>query len=267
MKLPKSKLTKSQVKTKTARIDYYGKPTDLIVKIRYDDECGNGHNSFAITGDIYVAGKRGDRAHLTGGCIHEEIAEHMPELAPFLKWHLTSSDGPMYYVANALYHASDRDHNGRAKGEPSRFEYGIRFCAVPVTHRIEKSFWNWLQTRMNDGGEFRVIAIAYDNKPGDYQYAPHYTFAGFGEKWHECPFRDKAAAEEFAKALNTCDAEFIRIPVDYSEGKTPDLDAARRAAIWPDASLEDFTREKLEARLPALMEEFKRDMESLGFTY
>jgi len=51
------------------------------------------------------------------------------------------------------------------------------------------------------------------------------------------------------------------------EGKEPDLEAARNAACWPDAQLEDFTKEKLEARLPALMEEFKRDVESLGFVY
>lgn len=46
------------------------------------------------------------------------------------------------------------------------------------------------------------------------------------------------------------------------------LDYARSTAVWPDATLEELADEEaLKARLPALMEEFKADMESLGFTY
>jgi len=70
----------------------------LVATVRYDDSCGNGHNSFAITGEL----RKG--SHVSGGCIHDEIAERLPELAPFIKWHLCSSDGPMHYVANTAYH-------------------------------------------------------------------------------------------------------------------------------------------------------------------
>lgn len=55
------------------------------------------------------------------------------------------------------------------------------------------------------------------------------------------------------------------------QGKERELDAARQAAIWPDATDEelmaDDLRGRLEARLPALMDEFRAAVESLGFTY
>ncbi len=96
-----STLTKSQVKVFGPRfIAGYGKGAQITAKVRYDDQCGNGHNTFSITADIMVG--RRDEA---GGCLHEEIARVFPNLAPFIKWHLTSSDGPMHYVANTVYHA------------------------------------------------------------------------------------------------------------------------------------------------------------------
>lgn len=66
----------------------------IKAEIRFDDRCRNGHDTFSITGDYYG----------TGGCIHGEIAEAFPELAPLIKWHLCSTDGPLHYVANTVYH-------------------------------------------------------------------------------------------------------------------------------------------------------------------
>lgn len=51
------------------------------------------------------------------------------------------------------------------------------------------------------------------------------------------------------------------------EGKEPELKLARSSAIWPEAELEDFTKENLEARLPNLIAEFKRDIEELGMVF
>lgn len=45
MNLSQSKLTKSQQKSMTKIIG----SEKLIVKIRHDDSCGNGHNTFSIT--------------------------------------------------------------------------------------------------------------------------------------------------------------------------------------------------------------------------
>lgn len=82
------------------KIQYGGKVATMTVELRFDDECENGHDSFAITGKIKVG-----RRFETWGCIHDEIREHFPELAHLIKWHLTSTDGPMYYIANTVYWA------------------------------------------------------------------------------------------------------------------------------------------------------------------
>ena len=155
-------LTKSQRKEYGPRFDeklrrYYGPRALIKANVRYDDDCGNGHNTFAITGEIYIPGRRDCEAC---GCLHDYIARVFPELAPFIKWHLTSSDGPMHYIENTLY---------------------------------------WVKLR--------------------------------------------------------------------------NFDFARSAAVWPEATDADLCwvaeelKEKLLARLPALMAQFKSDIESLGFVY
>lgn len=89
------------------------------IQIRFDDRCGNGHSAFSITGEV----KRQSLGAVVGAC-HEDLAEAFPELAHLFKWHLCSTDGPMHYVANTLYHASDRDHNGLRHGETRQLRNG-----------------------------------------------------------------------------------------------------------------------------------------------
>ena len=96
-----SVLTRKQVKKFGPKpISGWGKDATITAEVRYDDECCNGYNSFAITGEI----RRPNRSDCEAcGCLHDEIRSHFPELAPFIKWHLMSSDEPMHYVANTLY--------------------------------------------------------------------------------------------------------------------------------------------------------------------
>lgn len=89
----------------------------ITLHVRHDDRCGNGHNIFSITATIVRKSSNGRWTEHSCGCLHEEVAQHFPELAPLIKWHLCSTDGPMHYVANTLYHTSDRDHRGLRKGE------------------------------------------------------------------------------------------------------------------------------------------------------
>ena len=70
----------------------------LTVTIRHDDSCGNGHNTFSITG-VYRYGSGG----YTAGCIHEEIGEFFPELKYLIKWHNCSTDGPLHYIENTMF--------------------------------------------------------------------------------------------------------------------------------------------------------------------
>ena len=88
-----SKLVKSQYKELEKKV--HGKL--FRVKIRYDDQGGNGHNTFAITGSYDSA----------CGCIHELIAEHFPPLKKYIKWHLCSRTGPLHYIENTLYLATN----------------------------------------------------------------------------------------------------------------------------------------------------------------
>jgi len=240
IELPKSILTKSQFKTFRAdAFDDDGNPIVIVAKVRYDDECGNGHNTFAITGELYDRTRRvphmpsvthGEANKLlwfgASGCIHDEIAKYIPELAPFIKWHLVSSDGPMHYIANAMYYASDRDCHGLRKGEKRQILCG---------GNPDKPAWH-MEARDAQGNFVELHTLLHKSYDGKEPPTDTYTVS-----WHP----------------------WCRV----GEGKEPDLQAARSCAVWPDAQLEDFTKEKLEARLPALMEEFKRDVESLGFVY
>lgn len=122
-------------------IDGYGTGAALRVELRFDDECRNGHNTFAITAEVRRPKARDIEA---GGCMHEEIARIFPELEPLIKWHLVSSDSPMHYVANAVYHAGDRDYRGLRKGEVRQLRNGR--TGVPC----------WRLVAMQDGAPVEV---------------------------------------------------------------------------------------------------------------
>lgn len=209
MNMPESKLTKAQKKRFTKRIDYDGADADIVVEVRHDDECGNGHNSFTITGTIYKHGRRSGSAWLVGGCIHDEIEKYFPELAQYTKWHLCSTDGPVHYVVNSLYHAKAiSKHQDKYFVYHENLNIGIRKVLFGIHSLAE-------------------IEQIRDKYPGTITTKEHFN----------------------------------------SMAKETDLQAARNSAIWPEAELEDFTRDALEARLPALLVEFKKVVESLGFEY
>ena len=257
-------------------VDGYGTNGVMHVIIRFDDECKNGHQSFSITADVYTVESRRQKDIAASGCMHDEITKIFPELAPLIKWHLISTDGPMHYIANTLYHAGDRDYNGRRAGEPSAHRTIVYFNSSPVGHPISSNLAAFITERVaQHAGEFRVIPMQHadNSKPGSYQFAPKYTFVGYGEKWHECPFDDETTAQQWAAAFNSLDYRFDKIATSYSEGKTRDLDAARSCAVWADATDEELSAERdtlkaaLEARLPGLIAEFRADMERIGFLW
>jgi hypothetical protein len=112
----KSKLTKNQTKTLEVPASKQGRADIHTVTIRYDDRCGNGHNSFSITAE----------GRDMGGCCHKEVVAAFPHLAKFIKWHSTSSGGPMHYISNTVYHASARDCWGGKKGDVRWTEFGLK---------------------------------------------------------------------------------------------------------------------------------------------
>jgi hypothetical protein len=125
-----SVLTRKQVRKYGPRfIAGWGTNAQIKAEVRYDDECGNGHNSFAITGEIYRPGRRDCEAC---GCLHEEIARVFPELAPFIKWHLSDTDGPMHYIANTLYWLGyDRRWSDGKPDSPPNLEHARNTAVWP----------------------------------------------------------------------------------------------------------------------------------------
>ena len=210
-----SVLTKKQVKMFKKAYVENGQEYVLIAKVRYDDEYGNGHNTFAITGEIWRAknGQPIGRDCESCGCIHKDITKRLPELAPYIKWHLVSSDEPMHYVANTVYHAQG---------------YGPRYAWIYYTGPSDPLGI--------EGAKERLLGYERADKAKEAEGQPGY-----------------------------------RIAWDEKTAKESNLDHARSSAVWPDATDEDLLapglEERLQARLPRLMGEFKAAVESLGFVY
>lgn len=125
-----------------------GKNEKIIVRLGFDDECRNGHHTFSITGELRDTRYSGDRGYITGGCIHDRIAKHVPELSPLIKWHLCSTDGPMHYIANTVYQAGDRDCYGLRKGESRQVVNGrtklpcwrLEYSGGDPSHKVRDIF-------------------------------------------------------------------------------------------------------------------------------
>lgn len=268
-----------KVTTETRKIthgDYAG--YFIRTHVRFDDECGNGHNSFAITADIAYNQSFSMRSVVAGGCLHKEIAEFFPELANLIKWHLCATGGPMHYISNTVYLASDRDCYGKRKGEPTRFDERVKFSNFPMTFACKSALMRFLKSKADGevySSELAVKAVAHKDSgvSGAYQFSDKYTFTGCDNmNWVDAPFDTKRKAEEFAEAIMG-GYTIELVPATFSEGKERDLNGARRAAVWLDATDEQLLadqselRTALERRLPALMDDMRKDIENAGLTW
>lgn len=253
----------------------YADGATIRAEMRFDDELSNGHNSFAITAEVRVPRRRDVEAC---GCLHEDIAQAFPELAGLIRWHLFDSSGPMHYVANTVYHAGNRDHWGTVAGQPRSFETFIQFGDNPIKHKPGRGFVKWLESCVPLHGErafdFEVLRFDHERRSSsDHAFSPKYTFGGFADRWHECPFDDEESALDFLYALQLCAPRFIKTATEFGEGKARDLNAARSTAVWPEATDEqlcaepDALKAALLARLPGLIAAFRADMESAGFIW
>ena len=122
----------------------------ITVNIRLNDECKNGHQDFAITADIYKAGKpRTDKNWLGGGCQHEVIAAAFPEFIPFIKLHLADYAGiPMYAVENGFYHLTN-GFNSKSTNEAFKAEYCDYYRVKPAQFDTLKLSHNQTQFALN----------------------------------------------------------------------------------------------------------------------
>ena len=267
------KLIKTQVWTSERRklrgrdAEYLRNPT-IVAKVRFDDECGNRHMSFSVTGSYGNDNEGG------GGCIHEMIEEYFPELKHLIKWHLMDTDGPMHYIGNVTYHAGDLDCWGLKKGMPRAWSHGIQFGSSPITNKLDNDFAKWLKEALESPTRtgLEVVEVPYSGK-ATYNFSPKYTLGTFGDGvWHKCPFDTRQEAEEFSSAL-LGSYVFTKTPTLFGEGKERNLVAARKIAVWPEATDEqlslprDELTELLKARLPGLISDFERDVADCGFKW
>jgi len=88
------------------KIDRNTSKLNCIVQIRLNDENKNGYQDFSLTGTFWKPKRiRDDKNLIAGGCCHEEILKHFPELQIFADLHLADYTGvPMYAVENGFYH-------------------------------------------------------------------------------------------------------------------------------------------------------------------
>lgn len=137
---PNGKLANQQFKA-TRYYEESGRRYRITAEVRFDDNCKNGHETFAITADIREA-EGGYWREYAGGCCHEEIAKQFPELAPLIKWHLVSVDGPMHYLANTLYHADEHGPDSAwiyyTGADPLGFSKGERLLCYARRGKAEK---------------------------------------------------------------------------------------------------------------------------------
>lgn len=254
--------------------DEGGRRAVAVAEIRMDDQCKNGHNTFHVSADIRLLNTRGDAV---GETIHGGsacVSETFPEIAHLTPWSGASTDQPLHYIANTVYHASNRDPNGKEAGEPYRFEKRVFFDAVPVAHKLPQKFIAYIEATLGDPGVFVPIPVSYHKENSDYDFKPKYTFKGYEPvEWHHCPFDDLETANQYCEALKNCAVTIKEVPTLWGEGKARDFDAARSCAIWPEATdaqlslPSDELRALLEARLPALMAAFRGDVESVGLQW
>lgn len=97
----------------------------ITVNIRLNDDCKNGHQDFAITADIYEAGKpKSDRYFIAGGCCHDEILKAFPQYKIFVDLHLCDYEGiPTYAVENGFYHLRNGFNNTKEDNPKFKAEF------------------------------------------------------------------------------------------------------------------------------------------------
>jgi hypothetical protein len=239
------KLANQQWTSERRKYKEHGRDQLLEVEIRFDDNCKNGHETFAITASGWEVISAGRLRETIGGCCHDEIAKVFPELAPLIKWHLCSTDGPMHYVANTVYHAGDLDHNGLRKGEKRQIRNGR-------TGELA-----WQLEAINSPG----IGVS-DSETG----------------------RKYANAETIPLYLlqTNCDGESPKLATPQlkwvpwcreGEGKERQLDFARSTAVWPEATDAELCLPKAEltallmARLPSLIAAMRSEIEATGLLW
>lgn len=85
-----------------------GQTFRIQAKYGIDYDFARRHNQAPHFGITATIDRKDDRPPFhwredSGGAMHAEVARRFPTLAPYIKWHLVSTDGPLHYIANGKY--------------------------------------------------------------------------------------------------------------------------------------------------------------------
>jgi len=132
-----------------------------IVATALIESLSNQSPYFSLTAEIWEDGKSRNNTG-SGGCLHDEIAKHLPKIAKYIKWHLTSMTQPMHYLANSLYWAGFSGYCDGKKDSPPKLDYLKSTCIYGAIESDNNfNIENYL--RVNEwGGE--DILTNVDNK-------------------------------------------------------------------------------------------------------
>lgn len=83
-----------------------GEKYRLQVRAQLEQLDRNEKPYFSIGADIQRLARNGRKVWVAGGCLHDEILQHFPNLKPLVDLHLSDDDGvPLHAAANAAYWA------------------------------------------------------------------------------------------------------------------------------------------------------------------
>lgn len=105
----------------------------FFVYLSYDDRHKNGHNIFSISGAY----------NNSFGCMHEEISKYFPELRKYIKWHLCSSVGPVHYIENTIYNASNIEE------KQDKWYFYLEDRLIKIVNKDEKQKFEDLHNKGN----------------------------------------------------------------------------------------------------------------------
>lgn len=206
---------------------------------QWDDTHWNGSNAFHLIKRVLLAGSHRESERVGWSDVPQRILTDVPpEFLKLEKWNGCHPEGPWYYIENTLYQASDRDCHGLRKGEQKLIRNGS--TGAPC--------WE-LVAQVEPG-------ILYPSE----RYAGAEVF----------PVADLVKVADGAQPPPIPSLDW-RLKYRIGEGKERDFAAARRSAIWPEATdeelISDDLEQRLKDRLPALLSEFRADLERIGLTW
>ncbi|OGT57961.1 MAG: hypothetical protein A3E01_07930 [Gammaproteobacteria bacterium RIFCSPHIGHO2_12_FULL_63_22] len=149
-------------KTKSREYVDHGRTHRIIVTYGIDYDFARQHNQapyFSLTCQIDEKLRNGRWREAGGGADHKSIVKRFPELAPLVQWHLTGTEGPMHYLANAKYWWEQWKGISRWERRPydpdplEAFKHTTVWGAVPTDEQFnlhEHELWEIVESYLND---------------------------------------------------------------------------------------------------------------------